>query len=1073
MRILDHMASNGAPDHIRLDRGDATPVDGVWLRPPGRRRRQDDVVAEPIAEAEAYIQFRLSELASRNEHHRFEEIATRIARKRISSNILIATGPVSSGGDQQRDAETYMTRIPDELPHSAGFSASASTSPVVVACTVQQEKLKSKILDDLAGICAEGTDPVDHVAFFSVHAISEGITHDLKKTARDTYGVTLDIFCGADIATFLAEPDLVWVARHYLDLPSSLVPPPEGEPAPEWYGKLLERLRQNNGPPALTPATQGEVTQGLRFATWDADANADLPEWLDFMGAFLADSDGNGDSELAFRACYEMAVARFRGMGVATGVEDLVRRAMKFACTNDHTNVVDDAATLASYWGAMWSSGVGRTEAAEITEAVAQLRMHVEGLIDETDSSTHPVRAASLTGTLAFLHLVPDWRQAERERGRPEQVDVAEYVGVKLDEFDVDMSSLAGRGLVNVDAAMKNLVVLVDLLPHARAYSASQLARVFNLFAPVLSDHPSYVDVRDELDAATSKTQGQAATAERCRKRGMAFVKAGKPLEALLELHNAKVNWFNGDTLYGALLTMRYIGKLFADLKLMYAAKMYACAAAAVAAVHSDSEVKVHLPKALLEAAGYSQHAGCWADAAGLTEVALMARARYLTDPFDFEQHPDLEDHQMNAALELAAVRKFWPTLEPLIAEAHSRTGWFDQLAAMAGSGADFKLTEVEYQQAAFEQFAGPVFGDVGATRIVDFEALGVRWVFNYSNDRATVLAAEGIVAALQVFLADIAPRHPVLMASTVRVTVEVEADADGETNEVDIDDSEPELIARVVLSPEHLDGDARQRGLFATCFQLLHAVHARPAADLEALMEPMFKAGLPHKIVIGRPYEEAAGILDDRHYARCAAGIRPASSAGFRPAASPSLVESTRIGAGYDRSEAIQAIRERYEVVNETLRYTLPRLLADESRLAAVVRLREAGWLDWQILVALGNAAWNWRMLQAGIGPGVGDRAEAMRLAREPETADSPEIPLEVFSDDALSTHILIQAHAVAQRWKLQGRQEKAGEEAMRDLLTRRYRYGEDDVPHTDLLDCIDEDGRLRDFLGTDAGGE
>jgi hypothetical protein len=63
----------------------------------------------------------LNELASRNEHHRFEEIATRVARKRISSNILIATGPVSSGGDQQRDAETYTTRIPDELPHSAGL----------------------------------------------------------------------------------------------------------------------------------------------------------------------------------------------------------------------------------------------------------------------------------------------------------------------------------------------------------------------------------------------------------------------------------------------------------------------------------------------------------------------------------------------------------------------------------------------------------------------------------------------------------------------------------------------------------------------------------------------------------------------------------------------------------------------------------------------------------------------------------------------------------------------------------------------------------------------------------------
>jgi hypothetical protein len=123
--------------------------------------------------------------------------------------------------------------------------------------------------------------------------------------------------------------------------------------------------------------------------------------------------------------------------------------------------------------------------------------------------------------------------------------------------------------------------------------------------------------------------------------------------------------------------------------------------------------------------------------------------------------------------------------------------------------------------------------------------------------------------------------------------------------------------------------------------------------------------------------------------------------------------------------------------------------------------------------LVALVNAAWNWRILQAGIQPGVGDPARAMRLAREPQTAESPEIPLEVFSDAALALHVHMQAVTVARRWGLQRRQEAPGEEAMRDVLTRRYHYGEDDVPHRDLLDCVDEGGRLRNFLEVDADEE
>jgi hypothetical protein len=79
-------------------------------------------VPSPV-EAERYIRFQLEHLTARNEHHTFEEICYRIAKRRMSSNLLPATGPVSAGGDQGRDAETYYTRLPQELPAAAGFVA--------------------------------------------------------------------------------------------------------------------------------------------------------------------------------------------------------------------------------------------------------------------------------------------------------------------------------------------------------------------------------------------------------------------------------------------------------------------------------------------------------------------------------------------------------------------------------------------------------------------------------------------------------------------------------------------------------------------------------------------------------------------------------------------------------------------------------------------------------------------------------------------------------------------------------------------------------------------------------------
>ncbi|MFE0147842.1 hypothetical protein ACFWY5_11885 [Nonomuraea sp. NPDC059007] len=1016
-------------------------------------------MTEPIPEAEAYIRFRLSEMSSRNEHHRFEEIATRVAQKRISSNILIATGPVSSGGDQQRDAESFTTRLPDELPHSAGFAAAASTSPVVVACTVQNGGLKQKVLDDLAGICAESAAPAEHVAFFSVHAISEGITHDLQRTAQETYGVTLDIFCGTDIATFLAQQDLVWVARHYLELPSHLVPPLEGEPAPQWYADLIEGLRRNRGPVALTPAVQGEVTHGLRHATWDQDANADLPEWLNFMGMFLADSKDGQDTELVFRACYEMAVARFRGMGIADGIEDLVRRAIGYAGTSNRPDIIDDAVTLASYWGVMWRTGVAKAEASEIAAAMARLRAHLLDLRRATDSSTHPVRAATLTGTLAFTYLVPNWEKVEAADGKPEPAAVAFGVGVQFGESEVDASRVAQSGLVDLEAAMAHLEELVDLLPRARVYSPRQLARVFTMFAPAASEHPNYEKVRDGLDAALAQVQGDAATAERCRDRGLAFLRVGKPLQGLAELHHAKIKWFHGDTLYGAILTMRYLGSVYADLGLMYAAKMFTCTSATVAMTSDDPDVKQHVPKALLEAARYAQQAGTWVDAAALTEIALIARAQLLTDPFDYDQYPELAAHETNAILELSGIRTFWPDLEPLIEAAHSTTEWYERLVeAINHVDAAFDLTEEEFQARAAEQVAGPVLGDLGPSRVIDFRALGVRWIVEFDNDRMTVLAAEGFVAALQVLLADIALMHPVLITSTVRITVQVRAGTSHGTDSIDIDDSKPEVVANVILSGTRDDLDA---GVVAQCYQLLQAVHARSPRDLQDLLEPLVKGGLFHKVSVGRPYTESAALLDDDHYGRCAAATRPLSSGTFRPAEQEHLGPSTAAGPGYDRREALQVIRERYEVASDTLRYTLPRLLADEGGHTTVVRLREAGWLDWQILVALMNAAWNWRMQHAGIRPDVGD-PRVMELARESETALSPQVPLTAFADRLIDMHMDMQTAIVASRWNLRGRQEEPGEGAMRDLLTRRYAYAVDDVPHRDLLNCVDSEGTL-----------
>jgi hypothetical protein len=51
-------------------------------------------------ETEKYLLFQPHHLGAGNAHHAIEDLCTRVAQRRMSSNILLVTGPVSAGGDR-------------------------------------------------------------------------------------------------------------------------------------------------------------------------------------------------------------------------------------------------------------------------------------------------------------------------------------------------------------------------------------------------------------------------------------------------------------------------------------------------------------------------------------------------------------------------------------------------------------------------------------------------------------------------------------------------------------------------------------------------------------------------------------------------------------------------------------------------------------------------------------------------------------------------------------------------------------------------------------------------------------
>jgi hypothetical protein len=119
--------------------------------------RRDQLIAQ--------IRFALSQLPARNGHHEFEEACRHLAYARIAPNIVPATGPVSSGGDQGRDFETFHSYIAETLGRHGWFAGLVPAGPIAGICTLQTGSVAGKVLNDVGKICQAGQRPEKVYAF--------------------------------------------------------------------------------------------------------------------------------------------------------------------------------------------------------------------------------------------------------------------------------------------------------------------------------------------------------------------------------------------------------------------------------------------------------------------------------------------------------------------------------------------------------------------------------------------------------------------------------------------------------------------------------------------------------------------------------------------------------------------------------------------------------------------------------------------------------------------------------------------------------------------------------------------
>ena len=1000
-------------------------------------------------EVAAQVRFALSHLPTRNAHHEFEQMCRHMTRQFICSNVLPATGPVSAGGDQGRDFETFRTYLRDELGPHGGFLGLVRDGPVAFTCTLQADNVTTKISSDVATVCASG-HPVHEICVFTLASVPVGARHRLQDEVQEEHNVRLEFHDAESITELLASPEGFWIAERFLSLPAEVRPtaPPDDEDLPDDYHELRSEWRDE---PVLNPTlgTFLDLKAGLRESVFREAARGDLPFWLGHMRELLANSELPG--HVRQRARYETVVATLRGTGDMLPVDQVARAYLDESLQESDPARLEDAGNLLMYVHGATQIAVTTIRPTELDHWNAELASRIEELI--ADATPH--KRASLLSTLGFLGLHPALSDDPLPDG-PSYGDI-DPVPPPWTPLDATLSLPPGFECRDASRALSAWTELVEGLEETPLFPLKSLAYVLQLLLPLWSTQAEWRRLLDLADDEIGTREGNSAVAERARDRAMALMNAGRLLEALEELHRARVDWWSGDTVRGSVLACLIIAQLYRQLRLFTAAKAYALAAATIAATSGDEGLADLVPRGLLVAANCEFLSGAWLAAAGLYEVGLLAQHHMGSGGINFDEDEMIQSAVLHLAYISLCARRLDPALQSTIRAIVDRTGSEEVIDEVIGD--EPESDPRSWGSFGDRELSNPPFADLGPIRCIRFSALGTDWTVSTANDDDSVTAAERFVAGVQTMLAALVREDLCLIPTAVTVRIEQRREpAAASSNSIEAVPSNDGREWTVRLTVSEASGSTNLEEIDAELLTVLGTILREasllPSDDLSAIMEQAFQRGLGHKLAPAVQMEQFAETFsndEDESFDRQSIEVPWDLLAGAFTA-HEELRWRDGPGPTYSSDKATELLRTRYETLAQGLRITAPMLSRSVQFRSVIQSLRAQGWLDWHILTAVSNIAMNYRYLpDNSTPPSEETMREMMQAAFSPESAAAPPVPVTLFSPEQMQNARQHAMMSLLKHWGLECWQRTPDMAAIEQLLAARYGYWNEDVPHED----------------------
>ena len=840
-----------------------------------------------------YIKFQLSELGGTNGHHDFEQLCFQLTKKRIYPNVIPSTGPVSAGGDQGSDFETFEVGPGGASP----YFGKTSDGKVVFACSLEKN-YKKKIKADLVSIA--GAQPLaKSVKFFSNGAVPVGIRHKLQEYAKTSHGIDLEIFDSLAVSTLLADPEVFWVATRFLSIPSEIFLATPATKSVGWY----EEAKGLNVDPNLPRAADFfTIKRAVRYATAHHSLQSDLPSLIEKIRIFHAKQL----PEIARRAFYEEFVASLRGLEF---VKDCAGGLLEYfgeVPTLTNPAEMEDAAALIHYAVGAQKRGLLDIPMSQILDWRAELMDRIEMLLAEDVS---PGRRSSLLDVKAFLTLL-------------------EWVTVVAKDEHADVRTLASQSAAHAFAIWRKMLKHVRESP---MFPLEVFARRLAALAVEFGERCDYEKLSQETDKLLASRAGKQKIGEQAFERAKAYCKAGRVLEAIDQLHVAHVSSFTRETVGNTVYIPLFLAKLYAEAKLFTAAKYYALASSFAALKIGEDDLRPHIYRGLAEAAA-SDHA----NGASLGFFLTLKATVFVASHFSTSGSEKIQDFEWGRLYFYASILTYAASL----VSKELADGLANDLLPAVGLGPmyDEALPDVEEFFASYTKYsdlatkatgegAAPPFGDVPEVRKLSWRQLGIRWNVEWESDYHTTVMAESFIALLQILLTDLRKAELSLFPTQVDLTLKLHSAG----LHIEEAPSNERVIRRIFLPKEGISPGL----VFGIATTILMVVSAYPQDRFLPIIEQRMKLGLRDKTNPHAPYDVLFRefYLEDDYQALHGLATGSALKVpAFMIETNSGLNGPSGIHSEYEPDKSRQEIENRYRRSSGLLKHTLPRLVKDEN---------------------------------------------------------------------------------------------------------------------------------------------